>query len=58
MLGSGIPAFNFFVIEEFNKVGLKAVYAFSQREVVETTNPDGSVVKTAVFKHVGFFPAN
>ena len=30
------------------------VYAFSRREVVETTEPDGSVKKTAVFRHAGF----
>ena len=30
------------------------VYAFSRREVVETTEPSGSVKKTAVFRHVGF----
>jgi hypothetical protein len=35
--------------------GITPVYAFSQRESVETTNEDGSlVVKTNMFKHVGF----
>lgn len=32
----------------------KPVYAFSQRVSAETTKPDGTVVKTNVFKHVGF----
>ena len=34
--------------------GIKPVYAFSRRESVETTKPDGNVVKTNVFRHVGF----
>ena len=33
---------------------VQPLYAFSVRESVETTLPDGSVVKTAVFKHGGF----
>ena len=35
---------------------ISAHYAFSQREVVETTLPGGSVEKKAIFKHVGFVP--
>ena len=34
--------------------GIKPLYAFSQRVVTETMKEDGTVVKTAVFKHVGF----
>lgn len=30
------------------------VYAFSRRETVEETLPDGSVKKTGVFRHLGF----
>ena len=30
------------------------IYAFSKREVTETTLPDGSVEKKSVFKHIGF----
>ena len=33
------------------------VYAFSKRESVEVGQPDGAVVKTAIFKHVGFVQA-
>jgi len=36
-------------------VGVSPLYAFSVRESVETVQPDGSVVKTAVFRHVGFY---
>lgn len=34
--------------------GVKPLYAYSERVSIETTQPDGSVVKTAVFKHKGF----
>jgi hypothetical protein len=34
--------------------GVQPLYAFSKREVVETVNDDGSVSKTAVFRHLGF----
>lgn len=34
--------------------GVRPVYAFSKREVVETTQPDGTVLKKTVFRHLGF----
>ena len=34
--------------------GLVPVYATTQRESLETRQPDGTVKKTAVFKHVQF----
>ena len=37
--------------------GIEALFAFSQRESAETIQPDGSVRKTAIFRHVGFVPA-
>jgi hypothetical protein len=37
--------------------GIEPVYAFSVRESVEKTLPDGSVQKTNVFRHVGFVKA-
>lgn len=37
--------------------GIQPLYAFSQRESVETKNADGTVVKTAVFKHIGYVEA-
>ena len=36
---------------------ISPLYAFSVRDSVEITQPDGSVVKTNVFKHAGFVPA-
>ena len=37
--------------------GIVPIYAFSRRESVETTAPDGSVTKSPVFKTAGFIPA-
>lgn len=34
--------------------GVKAVVATTERTAVETTEPDGSVIKRAVFKHCQF----
>lgn len=36
---------------------IKPVFSFSQRESAEETRTDGSVVKTNVFRHVGFVEA-
>lgn len=37
--------------------GIKALYAFSLRESVETPDGSGGVRKTQVFKHAGFIEA-
>lgn len=34
--------------------GVRPLYAFSRREAQEVTDPDGSVRKVAVFRHLGF----
>ena len=39
-------------------MGVPAVYAFSVRESVEQPQPDGSVRKVNVFRHVGFVQPN
>ena len=36
------------------RYGIRPLYAFSRRESIETTRPDGTVEKTAIFRHVGF----
>ena len=42
-------------LEEALRVeGVTPLYAFSRRESVEMTLPDGSVKKTMVFRHLGF----
>ena len=42
--------------EILNETGIEPVYAFTEREAIEIHNPDGTVTKTAVFKHKGFVP--
>lgn len=37
--------------------GIQPLYAFSKRVSVETTQPDGSVLKTAKFVHEGYIEA-
>jgi hypothetical protein len=37
--------------------GIEPVYAFSVRESVEQTQPDGTVRKVNIFRHAGFVPA-
>lgn len=37
--------------------GVEPVYAFSQRDVQEQPQPDGTVRKVMIFKHTGFVPA-
>ena len=34
--------------------GITPLFSFTERQSVETVQADGSVVKTAVFRHVGF----
>lgn len=36
--------------------GVQPLEAFSRREAVEKTGPDGAVVKTAIFVHAGWWP--
>jgi len=37
-----------------DEITVNALYAFSVRESVESVEPDGSVVKRNVFRHLGF----
>ena len=53
MIG-GAPYFMSTLESVLRKEGIHPVYAFSKRESVEKTLPDGSVEKIAVFKHCGF----
>ena len=34
--------------------GIKPMYSFTQRVSIEKTQDDGCVIKTAIFKHIGF----
>jgi hypothetical protein len=40
--------------EALKAAGIRPLYAFSLRESVEVTQPDGSVRKVATFRHQGF----
>lgn len=53
----GAPYLTAPLAEMLKKVGIIPLYAFSKRESVETVQPDGSVVKTSVFKHAGYVEA-
>lgn len=56
MIG-GAPFLMATLERELRKRGLVPVYAFSRRESVEETMPDGTVRKTTVFRHEGFVTA-
>jgi len=53
MIG-GAPFFMSELERALSLVGISPVYAFSKRESVDAVQPDGSVRKTAVFRHLGF----
>lgn len=53
MLG-GAPFFMEALSRNCRECALVPVFAFSRRESVEKQMPDGSTVKTAVFRHLGF----
>lgn len=53
MIG-GAPFFMGPLEVALHAVGIRAVFAFSDRVSVEEVQADGSVRKTAVFRHVGF----
>jgi hypothetical protein len=56
MIG-GAPFFMRHLEDALHLQGIEALYAFSTRESVEQAQPDGSVRKVNVFRHVGFYPA-
>lgn len=53
MLG-GAPFFMSELEFSLNEADISFVYSFSQRVSVESTDEDGNVVKTNVFKHTGW----
>lgn len=57
MIGSGLPALQAPLERALRDLDFDPIYAFSLRESVDQPQPDGSVRKVAVFKHVGFTPA-
>lgn len=53
MIG-GAPFFMSYLEKALEQAKITPVYAFSERVSVDVEKEDGSVVKTAVFKHLGF----
>lgn len=53
MIG-GAPYFMRPLEEALRARGIRPLYSFSERRSVEKHNPDGTVVKTNVFEHVGW----
>lgn len=53
MIG-GAPFFMAALETALRRHGLTPVYAFSRRESVDECMPDGSIRKTAIFRHLGF----
>jgi hypothetical protein len=56
MIG-GAPFFMSSLEAALQSVGIQPRYAFSKRESLDQIQPDGSVRKVAVFKHITTFPA-
>ena len=57
MIG-GAPFFMEELADTLRRTGLRPCYAFSRRESVDQHQPDGSVRKVAVFRHVGLIEAH
>lgn len=51
----GLPYLMAPLVEELKKRGFTPVYSFTQRVSVDIDNGDGSVTKTNVFKHEGWY---
>lgn len=56
MIG-GAPYFMSALERALKAQGVKPLYAFSARESVDVAQPDGSVRKMTVFRHLGFVEA-
>ena len=56
MIG-GAPFFMAALEYQLKQAGISPFYAFSTRVSEEQAQPDGTVRKVAVFKHLGFVPA-
>jgi hypothetical protein len=54
VLLGGAPFFMGALEKAIRECGFTPVYAFSKRESVDQPQPDGSVKKVAVFRHLGF----
>lgn len=55
MIG-GAPAMMGPLQQQLRAIGIKPIFAFSKRVSEDQHQPDGSVKKVAVFKHIGWWP--
>lgn len=53
MIG-GAPFFMGHLAKALHSKGITPLYAFSRRESIEESQPDGSVRKVSIFRHIGF----
>ena len=53
----GFPPLVEELVRQLRRLGHEPMYALSDRVSVEETLEDGSIRKTQVFKHLGFYPA-
>ncbi|MGL5962855.1 MAG: hypothetical protein ACRCZ2_00415 [Fusobacteriaceae bacterium] len=58
LIGSGVPAFNYFLVKKLKDIGVEGIYSFSKRVCVESHCTNGEVKKEYVFKHLGFYSVN
>lgn len=55
LIGSGTPSMQPMIVRELDNLGIHYVYSHSDRECVETHNPDGTVTKQYIFEHKGWY---
>lgn len=53
MIG-GMPSFMPVLQKELKKAGYACLYSVSDRVSVDEVQPDGSIIKRSIFKHMGF----
>lgn len=56
LIGSGVLAFNYFLVKKLCEVEITPFYSFNRRVCVETHKGNGEVKKEYTFKHLGFYP--
>lgn len=55
LIGSGTPSIQPFIVSELENLNVPYVYSHSDRQCIETHNPDGSVTKVFNFVHQGWY---
>jgi len=55
LIGSGTPSIQPYIFQELESIGIKFVYSHSDRVCKEVHNTDGSVSKTFIFEHKGWY---